>query len=189
LTSSEQLRANRADAAASTGPRTKIGKSRSAKNALRHGLNIPVASDSVLAPRAEEIARKILGASRSAELLEWARRIGDAQVDLERIRSLRHASIIGTLADPRAGLSIRSADIRFLGRFLRFEKRGKVQAAHVEMINRILNPQRLEGDVKLGAVLTNNRVELARFDRYERRALSRRKMAIRSYDATRSLEK
>jgi hypothetical protein len=58
---SRRLRANRKNAAASTGPRTKAGKARSAGNALKHGLSIPVARDSSLAPQAEAIAQKIAG--------------------------------------------------------------------------------------------------------------------------------
>jgi hypothetical protein len=42
-----------------------------------------------------------------------------------------------------------------------------------------------ESEEKLAAILTKNISELATLDRYERRTLSRRKAAIRNFDASR----
>lgn len=89
MTSDRQRRANRANAKASTGPKTKAGKARSAVNALRHGLNSPVWSDLALVPQAEAIARAIAGPNADAETLARARRIGEAQVALNRVRARR----------------------------------------------------------------------------------------------------
>ena len=86
MTSDRRQRANRANAKSSTGPKTAAGKARAAQNAFRHGLNVPVLSDPLLAPEIEAMARRICGPDADAETLEWARRIAEAQIDLNRVR-------------------------------------------------------------------------------------------------------
>ena len=58
---SARVRANRRNARRSTGPRTSEGKSRVAKNAVQHGLAIPVTTDPTLADASERLARVIAG--------------------------------------------------------------------------------------------------------------------------------
>ena len=48
---------------------------------------------------------------------------------------------------------------------------------------------KLEGPEKLATIMTDTLSEVAALDRYERRALSRRKFAIRDFDAARYQEK
>ena len=56
-----RVRANRANARRSTGPKTLGGKSAASRNALRHGLAIPVTVDPSLADEVERLARMIAG--------------------------------------------------------------------------------------------------------------------------------
>jgi hypothetical protein len=62
-------------------------------------LNIPISGDAALAPQAEAIARKIAGSNANAEALERARRIGEAQIDLNRVRTRRATLLTNLLAD------------------------------------------------------------------------------------------
>jgi hypothetical protein len=100
LTSDLQWRANQANAKASRGPKTKAGKARSARNALRHGLSIPVCKEPLLSIQAEEIALKLVGPAPDEALLDRARAVGEAQVDLNRVRARRNALVAQLLADP-----------------------------------------------------------------------------------------
>jgi hypothetical protein len=74
VTSERKIRANRANARASTGPKTAEGRARSIRNARRHGLSLPVLSDPISSQEVEELACEIAGTSANAEIHELARR-------------------------------------------------------------------------------------------------------------------
>ena len=90
MTSDRRQCANRDNAKSSTGPKTAAGKARAAQNAFRHGLNVPVRSDPLLAPEIEAMARRISGRYADDETMKGARRIAEAQFDL---------TACGTVAD------------------------------------------------------------------------------------------
>ena len=46
------------------------------------------------------MARKICSFDADAEMLEWARRIAEAQIDLNRVRNIRKRLITRFLVDP-----------------------------------------------------------------------------------------
>jgi len=78
VTSERKIRANRANAQASTGPKTTRGHSHAARNALRHALSLPVYSDPVLSEEVEVLAREIISTEANPQIQELARRIAEA---------------------------------------------------------------------------------------------------------------
>jgi hypothetical protein len=101
LTSDCKIKANRANARASTGPRTARGRASAARNALRHGLSQPVCSDPALSEEVEALAREIAGPDANGEVQELARRVAEAQIDLRRVRYARHQWLLDCLRNPR----------------------------------------------------------------------------------------
>jgi hypothetical protein len=164
MTSTRKIEANRKNARASTGPKTAQGRARLARNALRHGLSLPVCSDPVLCEEVESLARKIAGTEANVEIRELARRIAEAQIDLHRVRCARRGLLSHILSEPYYASRGGTPDTAALADFVTSTP---------------------EGPQKFALNLSQQAKQLAAMDRYEERALSRRKSAIRAFDEAR----
>jgi hypothetical protein len=100
VTSARKIEANRANAQASTGPKTAQGRARTARNALHHGLSLPACSDPALSEEVEALGREIAGSDADAEVQELARRVAEAHIDVRRVRYARHRLLSAALSDP-----------------------------------------------------------------------------------------
>ena len=90
MTSDRKAQANRTNAQNSTGPKTACGKARAARNARRLGLSLSVLGDPVLSDQVAVLTHKIAGETSDGNIFELARRVAEAQIDLQRVRQARH---------------------------------------------------------------------------------------------------
>ena len=180
MTSERKIRANRANAQAGTGPKTARGRSHAARNALRYALSLPVYSDPVWSEEVDALARQIIGTDANPEIQELARRIAEAQIDLRRVRCARHQILSQALSDPdyesEAKLGKKSTLV------IRYARRFGPSTPMPDEVMEFLQ-SKPEGPYKFATILADKTRQLLALDRYERRALSRRKFAIRDFDA------
>ena len=180
MTSDRKIKANRANARASTGPQTTRGRARAARNALRHALSLPVCSIPALSDEVETLAREIAGPGANAETQELARQVAEAQIDLRRVRSARHQFLGDTLSKEYYDSY---ANIRMKLKVLRALLRPYPPDISMEALEFATSTSTPQGPDKLATILSGEAKKLLAMDRYERRALSRRKFAIRAFDA------
>jgi len=173
MASERQIVANRRNARKSTGPRSGAGKKRASHNAHRHGLTSSIASTAAFAKQLDKLVREIAGDTEDAIMLERARAVAQAELELARVRRaklalIERASAFGELDPPQPTVT---QMIRLLHAF----DRGRLILPKPVASSATMPSQ--EPDRSAEAV---RRVlpELRKLDRYERRAAVRRDRAV-----------
>jgi hypothetical protein len=137
MATDRQIAANRRNGSLGRGPKTSAGKARSSRNALKHGLSIPVNRDKTLRRRIEVLARA-LAQSEAENVFGLGRALAEAELEVARARAALEAVLT------RAGITAE-----------------------------------WNGGPEQGAALIHVLAELQRLESYERRALSKRRRALR----------
>ena len=186
MTTQRKIIANRLNARASTGPKTERGKSRAIRNARRHGLSISIFSDPNRSAQIDNLALKIVGQEAEPNVIELARDIARAQIDLARVRLARHDLLSRQLDDPEFRPNEFFKDARTLtkaiSRLMRASGADVVVPPPLAQLADHVMHWKPQGAEKFAYILSDLSHQLLAMDRYERRALSRRKFAVRAFD-------
>ena len=137
MATAKQIAANRCNGLLGRGPKTSAGKARSSRNALKHGLSIPVNRDRTLGRQIEVLARIL--AQEAGYVFGQARAAAEAELELARAR-----------------------------------------AALETILTRAAITAERNGGPEQGAALIHVLPELQKLERYERRAFSRQRRALRA---------
>jgi hypothetical protein len=151
VTSERQRTANRANALRSTGPRTAAGKVAASGNARRHGLAAKRKMEKALTEQIEGLAHALAGDGAGPARLFHARIAAEATLELCAIRKLGAHLIEATSESDTVG------------------RDGSAQSRRPHGTD----------SLRSGSAFAGASPELETFERYERRAWSRRKMALR----------
>ena len=187
MATERQRSANRANAGRSTGPRTRAGKAVASGNSRRHGLAAALRREPGADAEIERLARAIADEAGRPDLVGLARRIAEAEMDLRRIWRSRAtlAKIPGSDVPPVR--KVRSQNSRlFLSdiRHLLRRMAPTVEDLTAQLYSAGFNSNAPEFvDAPRKGRKGKSNVEV--LERYERRATSRRKSAIRDFDLAR----
>jgi hypothetical protein len=167
MASEYQRRANRKNARRSTGPRTAAGKANAAQNSFRHGLSADIRNNSTLSKDIESLTQHYYceGVSERNRFV-YARTAAEAQFAINRVRQARLALIKNAVVD-------HGTRERLLENTLKTD--GVVSIAKHDS-----SVASTEHDEQSLSAIYRIAKKLLQFDRYERRALSRRKKALRA---------
>ena len=150
MTSKRSVIANKKNALRSTGPRTSNGKKRASANALKHGLAANVHHDVAMSARVNELAGVFAGDTTDPHQIENAQIAAEAEIQIQRVRAARVTLIELAAVRPLASVAIEDTG----------------------------GPP--DGAMRGATAFTQALPQLEKLDRYERRALSRRKHALRT---------
>jgi hypothetical protein len=184
--STARIRANRTNARRSTGPKSRQGKDRSARNSFKHGLSVQAGKLPEYSPRVEAYVAELVGEEASDELKVAAVSFAEAQVDIDRVRVAR----LELYEDERSRLVKRSKGdarrvtrekLNYLNSLITYDK--KTGEPHIlpvtkaEFDERIASFDREKNPLSLEERLGVLAPQLAKLWRYESRALARRDRA------------
>ena len=157
-----------------TGPKTTEGKRVSSLNALRHGLNLPIDKDLAYGAKVGRLAQFLAGPDAGQTELAWAHRSALAHMEVLRAREgIRQVFERPMRSKRRARLWVIYAK---LNRLKKMDHDASISDVYEEEFNDIVY-----GVSSVDPIdhLRDRLMEIEKMDRYQMRAISRRKFALR----------
>ena len=114
MASEKQLRANRENAKRSTGPKTAAGRLKSSRNALRHGLSRPLATDPAALIKARQLTELLLPDRADVTQVVAAVEVAHAQAQVLRVAAVRSKLL--------ANLDVAAANLKQLRRLAALDR-------------------------------------------------------------------
>ena len=114
MASEKQLKANRENAKRSTGPKTAAGRLKSSRNALRHGLSRPVATDPAALIKARQLTELLLPDRADVTQVVAAVEVAHAQAQVLRVAAVRSKLL--------ANLDVAAANLKQLRRLAALDR-------------------------------------------------------------------
>jgi hypothetical protein len=168
MTSDRQIASNRKNGRSSRGPRTAVGKANSSRNALRHGLAASLLDDPKMFAEVESLAHAIAGKGADNFRINQARIIAEAQFDLIRIQDAKVTLMNSHFAKSKA--IIREVDVTPCS------KGDDPGLESDDLVSETTCPQESAMPPPIEVLR-----QLSRLERYECRAISRRRRAMRAF--------
>jgi hypothetical protein len=119
MASEKQIAANRRNAMRSTGPKSRLGKFRSSRNALRHGFSLGLALDPTSIRRVNSLKRKLLDENASKDTERAAEEFARAQVHISNVRAAQSKALAELVKAPEGD---HTKEIRRLAALDRYER-------------------------------------------------------------------
>ena len=173
MTSSRKRNANRLNARRSTGPRTPAGKAASRLNARWHGLATPLRYEPGVDEEIERLAIAISGAR--SDLMDLARRVAESELELRRVRRAR--MLLAKFPRPPTSEPKKATNFKMRLRALRQFNRLPTEAMFEKLRRLFVEAKEYDLPINILPGCDPNA-----FHRYEQRAVSKRKFAIRAFD-------
>ena len=145
---------------------------------------MPLYANPILSKEVEALAGEIAGTAANTKIRRLACRIAEAQIDLRRVRHARYQFLSDNLNDIHndSGPNMRKNEEKaVIGKLPRSDLS---QLSMDALFEYAMTPMSEEPQ-KSATIVSQEAKRLVAMDRYERRALSRRKFAIREFDAAR----